>query len=86
MTEFTKGPWQWDVGFNGLNGKNDEAVLRWEPYEGMWISTLEGKAYANARLISAAPDLYEALGSIYCWRDITTAPITNCSAKLFLKR
>lgn len=59
--QHTGGPWKWDEGFAGLNGANNEAVLRWEPYEGMWLSVLEGREEANARLIAAAPELLEAL-------------------------
>lgn len=61
MSKHTPGPWTWGAHNHGLYGSNAEPVLQWEPYEGMWLSGLEGKADINARLIAAAPDLLETL-------------------------
>lgn len=64
MSKHTPGPWAWPEHFNGLDGADGEPVLRWEPYDGMWLSTLDDREEANARLIAAAPELLGALRAI----------------------
>jgi len=61
-TDHTPGPWAWEDDYYGLTG-NGAAVLRYDPYEGMWLAftNTEGRQDANARLIAAAPDLLAAL-------------------------
>lgn len=71
MAKHTPGPWWWD-GAPGQSNlrcgdpsecESDSSVIRYEPYEGMWLSRY-GSAdedAANAKLIAAAPDLLEAL-------------------------
>lgn len=60
-TKFTKGPWVWMNGFDGEDylSSNGEEVLtsRWE---GGSFTSL-GVSNADAHLIAAAPDMYEAL-------------------------
>lgn len=66
MTKHTKGPWEWGGNYRGLYGAGpspENIVLEWQPYEGMWL-TYESTREANARLIAAAPDLYEALRNL----------------------
>ena len=60
----TPGPWVWGDGNSGLSGKDDEPILAWEAYEGMWLSCLEDRDKANAQLIAAAPDLLECLRAV----------------------
>jgi len=78
----TKGPWIWDKDFNGLYGAGpDNVVLSYASYEGMWLAYSEHRQ-ANARLISAAPDLLAALTMVRdadeeCIRDhLTRMPPT----------
>ena len=60
--KWTPGPWIWGAEFTGLYGAGkDNAVLDYEPYEGMWIADYTPQGEANAHLIAAAPDMYEAL-------------------------
>lgn len=58
-TKFTPGPWGWDgERLVGLKGP----VLDYAAYEGMWFARYDAdEDTANAHLIAAAPDLYEAL-------------------------
>lgn len=66
MTEpkFTKGPWGLDVGFESSRpGDFDEY---WQVHDGHDAIACSANCYAgnreaNAHLIAAAPDLYEAL-------------------------
>jgi hypothetical protein len=59
--KFTPGPWIWAYDFRGLYGAGpDNEVLSYASYENMWLAYGD-KREANARLIAAAPSLYEAL-------------------------
>jgi hypothetical protein len=65
MSKHTPGSWVWADNYNGLDGLNGEPVLRWEPYDGMWLNARDGREDGNARLIAAAPELLEALRDMY---------------------
>ncbi len=65
MSEHTPGPWCWAHNYNGLEAA-DRNILHYADYEGMWLPIYGAdkdrkEAKANARLIAAAPDMYEAL-------------------------
>ena len=60
MNQHTPAPWEWAENYNGLTGPDQEEVLTYQTYEGMWLSFGVSQE-ANARLIAAAPDLLEAL-------------------------
>lgn len=65
MNKHTPGPWVWGAYCKGLYGPEgleglEKEILSHESYEGMWLSHNTSRE-ANARLISAAPDLLEAL-------------------------
>lgn len=61
MSKYTPGPWTWGDNYCGLYGSGpDNEVLTYERYEGMWVA-FGDKQKANANLISAAPELLEAL-------------------------
>ena len=63
MSKHTPGPWRWETEYQGLyNMGVPEAVLEFEPFEGMRIEYRKdhGRREANASLIAAAPDLLEA--------------------------
>jgi hypothetical protein len=65
------GPWWWDGKFGESNlrcgdaseDECDGSVIRYEPYEGMWLSRYGCSAEddANARLIAASPCLLKEL-------------------------
>jgi hypothetical protein len=55
MTGYTKGPWVADK-FGDIDGPNGEPIATTDGVPG-----IEDVAGANARLIAAAPDMYEAL-------------------------
>ena len=63
MAGFTPGPWEWSTNFNGyetvLRGRAGAAVLVPDSRDGAppWVDVSDD----DARLIAAAPDLYEAL-------------------------
>lgn len=62
MSKHTPGPWTWGESYNGLYGSGkDNEVLRFAPYEGMYLDWGSKSRDANARLIAAAPELLEAL-------------------------
>ena len=70
-TKWTKGPWTASPGFNGQSDDERAAILAMHPHyceivgggypkpEGFSVSGHCGQA--NAHLIAAAPELYEAL-------------------------
>ena len=67
MSKHTPGPWRWDTEYQGLyNMDAPEAVLEFEPWEGMRLEYHkdQGRREANANLIAAAPDLLEALEAL----------------------
>lgn len=66
MIKHTPGPWKWGDDYRGLYGQGEvrqREVLTFEPYEGMWLSYTDHQD-ANARLIAAAPLMYEALEEV----------------------
>lgn len=65
----TPGPWIWADGYRGLYGAGKEnQVLDYAHYEGMWLGHVDEQV-ANARLLSAAPDLLEALKELIACCD-----------------
>lgn len=67
MAKFTPGPWDWDQPSNwyGISAR----VMKREPYGMIAQVDISGwrpksMAIANARLISAAPEMYAALEAI----------------------
>lgn len=63
MSEFTSGPWT-ATKFNPVTGEIDDCYLYVEPGIAVIERRVKGRDQhdiANARLISAAPDLLEAL-------------------------
>jgi len=78
----TPGPWIWGPDYGGLYGAGpDNAVLSYQPYEGMWLAHPE--AEANARLIAAAPemlDMLETLAAAGVWPEFS-AKLANIIAK-----
>ena len=59
--KYTPGPWTWGENYKGLYGSGqDNEVMTYATYEGMWLAYTEHQE-ANAALIKSAPDLYEAL-------------------------
>lgn len=61
-TGYTPGPWIWGEKYCGLYGTGqNNAVLDFAAYEGMWLNHYNMNMEANARLIAAAPALVEAL-------------------------
>jgi len=56
----TEGPWE--VSFSQINAGKHECIVQF----GFNIRE-NPKAYANARLIAAAPELLEALQNLYGW-------------------
>lgn len=63
MSKHTPAPWYWENGYRGLVGENGDCVLDYADCEGMWLPTYLDQAEANARLISAAPELLQELQS-----------------------
>ena len=62
MNKHTPGPWTWADNYYGLFGSGqDNAVLKYASYEGMWLPEYEPQGKANARLIASAPELLETL-------------------------
>lgn len=65
--KFTPGPWGLDVGFDGSRpGDFDEY---WQVHDGQDAIACSSNCYsgnreANARLIAAAPEIYEALSDL----------------------
>ena len=71
MSKHTPGPWTWGESYNGLYGSGkDNEVLRFAPYEGMYLDWGSKSRDANARLIAAAPELLEALKKISAIEDL----------------
>ena len=76
MAEFTKGPWvvcgdgyrikpiQRDQYFRPL--ADIGPVIEWNEEDGNWRDSDDKQAKANAHLIAAAPDMYEALIKLSC--------------------
>lgn len=80
-TKHTPGPWTWGQNYNGLYGAGkDNEVLCHAPYEGMWLR-FGDQSKANAKLIAAAPDLLEALVSIYDRRTDETMEKARAAIK-----
>jgi len=64
--QHTPGPWTWGKSYDGLYGSGsgqDNEVLTYEDYDGMWLAYVPQRE-ANARLIAAAPELLEALENL----------------------
>ncbi len=78
MNKHTPGPWLWSAsptsGEKSLLGSNGAAVIEASAYEGMSFGFAGDETYAtqnaNARLIAAAPELYEALRGIVADADL----------------
>ncbi len=71
LSEYTPGPWQLDGGY--LSDADGQTIVHniepsWVP--GAWAN--DPLATANAHLIAAAPELYEALLYIVTSNDLTT--------------
>ena len=64
MSKHTPGPWKWEEGYFGLNGKGGQKVLHFEDHEGLYLDATNEQQHANARLIAAAPVMLEALEEI----------------------
>ncbi len=64
MSKFTPGPWK----FSGvaIRGQNDEPDIA-RVY--MPVGMSEQEFDSNARLIAAAPEMYEALDALLLWID-----------------
>lgn len=78
MSKHTPGPWRWDTDFNGLSNMDmTEAVLYFEPWEGMHLSYYadQKRREANANLIAAAPNLLSIAERLVKWD--TDYPV-NC--------
>lgn len=60
MSEFTKGPWAvfGDWGITDISGR---FIAQFEPLSDDISSGNSSESFANANLIAAAPDMYEAL-------------------------
>lgn len=60
-TKFTKGPWKTygDWGIQPASAKKDEKIFAQFSHDAECGNTVEG--FANAHLIEAAPEMYEAL-------------------------
>ena len=59
------GSWKWEEGYFGLNGKGGQRVLHFEDHEGLYLDgATEEQEHANARLIAAAPIMFQALEDI----------------------
>jgi len=72
----TPGPWDFGPGYTpgattfDLYGPGGREVITSASYENMWLSAYDADTNAaNARLIASAPDLLEALGSLYALAD-----------------
>ena len=61
---FTAGPWKWIERHKVLNSASGK-IFDSAPYEGMWMSRYNDEEDdANARLIEAAPELFEELDAL----------------------
>lgn len=70
MTKHTPGPWIWGEGYRGLYGAGpNNTVLDHAAYEGMWVA-YGPSMDANALLISAAPELLDALKDALCALEV----------------
>ena len=66
MTGHTKGPWEFDPPhdngtYEGAFYSGDEAVCKFGDSETFYNTCGDAPSTANAHLIAAAPDMYEAL-------------------------
>ena len=57
---YTQAPWTWHKNYGYMTGGDGSEVFSSEPYEGMWLS-FGPTQESNARLIAAAPELFETL-------------------------
>lgn len=66
MTTFTHTPGPWHI---ATHGASDTGNMLIKPMPGMVVCEIEplDEALANARLIAAAPELFEALKTINEW-------------------
>lgn len=86
-TEWTPGPWVvgWKTAGNNLPGHTSISGAIGKPREHLAmaqvVTELDGEAYtegeANAFLISAAPDMAEALEKLIGWEDTIRTYIPN---------
>lgn len=72
QSKYTPGPWVWNKEYSGLMGENNDCVLSYADYEGMWVPYYLPQGGANARLIAVAPELLEALQAIMELRSVST--------------
>ncbi len=89
MSEFTKGPWswspdKWNGGFSGLFAENDQGVVvpqhRNDGDDGAaWFEEI---TTADASLIAAAPDLYEALSHMQICQSCSEGSWIRCEGGL----
>jgi hypothetical protein len=70
MTERKWTPGPWDISYDNDTGPNDDCFHEWMDVGPAKITgQYRGRDLANARLIAAAPDLYEALEFLLsCYR------------------
>lgn len=69
-TVHTPGPWVVDYcrNYDEIVGPKDESIAQ----TGCWQDVEKPEQHANARLISAAPDLLEAAMSVLAWYEAET--------------
>ena len=78
MTEqkHTRGPWIFDTNNDAITTEERKRTskTRIATVELGWAEPFESEQFANACLITAAPDLLEALsGMLACWRSVCRA-------------
>ena len=79
-TKFTSAPWivkgDWMI-----TDSNDRLIAQFEPLNNELSNSNTPESFANAHLISAAPDMYEMLSDLYksLFVDLTTDNLPSCS-------
>jgi len=93
-TRWTPGPWEWEWAVTGL-GSSDGRVLTKERHFALGFPTCiavsprmvtKEQWEANASLLAAAPDLYEALVGVIAVADRATVEFDRARAALALAR
>lgn len=66
MSKYTNGPWAESIdNLNEIIGPNDEVICKIEPIDQVgWTNLAREITWANSALISAAPEMLEALQEI----------------------